>query len=97
MDNNRYQVKFTNTTSGWDGGERGRKYLDTETLYDIDWIDIHSMHTRIYLVGFKDWFNSVYFTFYKNGEPVDECDVWEFYREFGANVGDYEYAEDDED
>lgn len=96
----RYQAKFTHITSGWDDGRHGRKYLDTETLYDIDWIDIHSYHTRIYLKGVKiendqRWFNSVYFTFYLNGNPVAKEDEWEFFREAGANT--YEWESDDDE
>lgn len=50
----KFQVKFTHTTSGWDSGEQGRKYLIPGEFYDIDYIDIHSMHTRIYLKGYSE-------------------------------------------
>lgn len=87
---NQFQVKFTNQTSGWDGGEQGRKYLEKDKFYDIDYIEIHSMHTRIYLKGFNDWFNSVYFTYYLNGEIVPRKYFWKFVKEFGhSNIDDW--------
>ena len=98
----KYQAKFTHTTSGWDDGRHGRKYLETDKLYDIDYIDIHSYHTRVYLkdVNVENdprWFNSVYFTFYINGIAVAKEDEWEFFREAGANTWEWESEDDCED
>jgi hypothetical protein len=66
-----YQARFTHPTAGWDGGEHPRTELELNEFYEIDYIEIHSMHTRIYLKGFKDWFNSVNFDFYMDGNKVD--------------------------
>lgn len=91
---NKFTVKFTNTTSGWDNGENGQKYLEQDKFYDIDYIEIHSMHTRVYLKGFTQWFNSVYFTYYIDGKIVPKEDFWEFVRKFGnSNIDEWEGLE----
>lgn len=66
-----YQARFTYPTAGWDGGKHPREELKLNEFYEIDYIEIHSMHTRIYLKGFKDWFNSVNFDFYIDENKID--------------------------
>ena len=86
----KFQAKFTHPNAGWDSGEQGRKYLEPDKLYDLDYIDIYSMHTRIYLKGYPGWFNSVYFTFYYNGQPVPEESFWDFAKLFGfSNIDEW--------
>lgn len=90
----KFQAKFTHTTAGWDGGEQGRKYLVPGEFYDVDYIEIHSMHTRIYLKGYSEWFNSVYFDYYQSGGLVPREKFWNLVRDFGySNIDEWENLE----
>ena len=39
--------------------------------YEVNNVDMGGFYTTIYLVGFKQGFNSVYFKFYENNKPID--------------------------
>lgn len=58
------------------GGREGDKetamaYLTINTEYEVDFIDMGSCYTTIYLVGYDYGFNSIYFTFYEDGKQID--------------------------
>jgi hypothetical protein len=94
---NKFEAKYNKPNSAWDDDcARAKELLELNAIYDVRDIDIHSYHTRIYLVGFDEWFNSTSFTFYFNGKPVPDEEMyrWRFCEEFGANTYDYPHHAD---
>lgn len=94
---NKFQAKYNKPNSAWSQHRaKAEELLELDAVYDIRDIDIHSYHTRIYLVGFDGWFNSANFTFYFNGilVPDEEMYWWRFCEEFGANTYDYPHHTD---
>ena len=56
--------------------------------YEVDGVIVHSYHTRIYLKGFKDWFNSVAFEFYNEDgtkSTIIEDAIMEYQMEMECN------------
>lgn len=56
--------------------------------YEVDEVIVHSYHTRVYLKGFKDWFNSVAFEFYNEDgteSTIIEDAIMERQMEMGCN------------
>lgn len=47
----------------WGNGDDPRETLEIGYIYDIQYRDVHSWHTRIKLVGIQGEFNSVCFEF----------------------------------
>lgn len=45
----------------WGGHTDPTGILDVGKDYKVERIDVHSYHTRIYLVGISGYFNSVWF------------------------------------
>lgn len=57
-------VRYTGATdeqASLAGGRDPREVLEEGETYEVDIIDVHSQHTRVYLVGIEGWFNSVCF------------------------------------
>lgn len=54
----------------WAGGGDPTGVLEVGQVYDVDRISVHSWHTRVYLIGFEKWFNSVMFERADDGEDV---------------------------
>ena len=60
------KVKFIEASDEqvkWGGNNDPRRLLKKETIYEIAEVEVHSWHTKIYLVGIKGKFNSVSFDF----------------------------------
>jgi hypothetical protein len=60
------KVKFIGSSDdqvNWGSNDDPRLLLNTETVYEIEKVEIHSWHTKIYLKGIKGRFNSVSFDF----------------------------------
>lgn len=59
------RVKFLGEVSesqiNWGGHTDPRGLLEKDKEYDVDDIEVHSWHTRIYLKGINGYFNSVWF------------------------------------
>lgn len=52
----------------WGGGSDPRKALSIGNVYDVEDVEQHSWHTRIFLSAFPGkWFNSVCFEY-----PIEE-------------------------
>lgn len=45
----------------WGSNDDPRKVLNTMDEYEVENIEVHSWHTKVYLVGIKGKFNSVHF------------------------------------
>ena len=45
----------------WASGADSTGVLEVGKVYDVNRISDHSWHTRVYLIGFDHWFNSVMF------------------------------------
>jgi len=57
-------VKFISASDeqiNWGGNDDPRSILNTEDIYEIEKVDVHSWHTKIYLKGINGKFNSVSF------------------------------------
>lgn len=58
-------IKFTEATNDqirWGNNDDPRKLLIMGDNYEIEKVEIHSWHAKIYLKGIKGKFNSVHFT-----------------------------------
>lgn len=58
------KVKFTEASDSqvaWGNNDDPRLLLDTETVYEVENVEVHSWHTKIYLVGIDGKFNDVSF------------------------------------
>jgi hypothetical protein len=58
------KVKFISATDdqiNWGGNDDPRLILDTNTTYEVEKVEVHSWHTKVYLKGIKGEFNSVHF------------------------------------
>jgi len=58
------KVKFISATDdqiNWGSNDDPRLVLDTNIIYEIENIKVHSWHTKVYLKGIKGKFNSVHF------------------------------------
>ena len=56
------KVKFVSATDdqvNWGSNDDPRLVLDTNTIYEIENIKVHSWHTKVYLKGIKGKFNAV--------------------------------------
>jgi len=47
----------------WGSNDDPNGILNTETIYEIDGVEVHSWHTKVWLVGVIGVFNSVSFDF----------------------------------
>ena len=45
----------------WGSNDDPRLLLEKDKIYEIEEVEVHSWHTKIYLVGIKGKFNSVHF------------------------------------
>lgn len=64
-------AKFDHPEAGWDRGEFCKKNLTIGNMYEVEYVSMGQSYTDIYLKGYKVPFNSVNFTFFKNGEEWD--------------------------
>lgn len=58
------KVKFTGATDDqvkWGSNDDPRKLLEQGKIYTVREVEVHSWHTKIYLVGIDGKFNSVHF------------------------------------
>ena len=58
------KVKFTETFDAqvkWGNNDDPRLLLDTETIYEVENVEVHSWHTKLYLVGIDGKFNDASF------------------------------------
>ncbi len=58
------KVNYTNASDEqvlWGSNTDPRGLLDTDDVYEVEAVEVHSWHTKIYLVGVKGKFNSVHF------------------------------------
>ncbi|KKP51573.1 MAG: hypothetical protein UR43_C0019G0016 [candidate division TM6 bacterium GW2011_GWF2_33_332] len=58
------KVKFVSADDDqvkWGSNDDPRLVLNTDDVYEIESIEVHSWHTKIYLKGIKGKFNSVSF------------------------------------
>jgi len=68
------KVKFTSADDdqiNWGSNDDPRPLLNTEDVYEIESVEVHSWHTKIYLKGIKGKFNSVSF---KLVDPPDQTE-----------------------
>lgn len=58
----RYTGNASDTQVRWGGNDDPRDLLEVGKVYDIKRVDVHTWHTKIYLVDFPGMkFNSVHF------------------------------------
>lgn len=64
------KVRCTNdSNNNWGGCEPVGKHLAVDGIYTVDTVEIHSWHTKVYLIEFPDKaFNSVHFENVESGE-----------------------------
>lgn len=58
------RIKFISSTKNqvnWGSNDDPTNLLDTHTIYEIEYVEVHSYHTKISIVGVKGRFNSVSF------------------------------------
>jgi len=58
------KVKFVSADDDqvkWGSNDDPRKVLNTEDVYEVETVEVHSWHTKLYLKGIKGKFNSVSF------------------------------------
>ena len=68
---------------GWDNDKKRaiENGLIIGETYEVDEVIVHSYYTRVYLKGFKDWFNSVAFDFY-NEDRTESTIIEDAIREY---------------
>ena len=60
--NRRPVICINNEDNEWGGADHASSYLNVGQIYHVSHIEMHSWHTRVYLVEFPNhWFNSVAF------------------------------------
>jgi hypothetical protein len=60
------KVKFISSSQeqvNWGSNTNPDGILNTDTTYEISYVEVHSWHTKIELVGIKGQFNSVSFDY----------------------------------
>ena len=58
------RIKFISSSKdqvNWGSNNDPNEILNTDTIYEIEDVEIHSWHTKISIVGIKGKFNSVSF------------------------------------
>jgi hypothetical protein len=58
------KVKFIGAIKAqiqWGDNDDPNLVCNTEDIYEVEYVEVHSWHTKIYLVGIKGKFNSVSF------------------------------------
>ena len=58
----KYLGNATNAQIRWGNHNDPRNLLEKNNMYDVDKIEIHSWHTKVFLKGYSGSFNSIWFT-----------------------------------
>lgn len=65
-------AKFTHPDWGYPSQRPfAKSLLEVDKEYEVEYIDMGQSYTSIYLVGFKEPFNSVFFDFFEDGNEID--------------------------
>ncbi len=58
-----YSEEASDEQVKWGSNDDPRKLLELNKSYEIESVEVHSWHTKLYLKGIKGKFNSVNFTY----------------------------------
>jgi hypothetical protein len=68
LNNKKYAKVISDYENNWGNCEPIKGNLEVGKEYEIEYIEEHTWHTKIYLKGFKNPFNSVHFELTEGGK-----------------------------
>jgi hypothetical protein len=73
------KVKFVDASDEqvkWGNNDDPREVLSIDGIYEVEDVEVHSWHTKLYLKGIKGRFNSVHFSKHATTEQQTPVDGW---------------------